>query len=296
MNQNILLSRLFLLATLGISTTVLARPEYMLPTGATTCDQCHLTAFGTGYKPGMIEASLSPLGKFPGLKAWLNPAPIVVGVDTKPIVHSPNNEWNVTVGEAALSIPLRVSDAEDDNFTIQGTFAGMIVTPTITDVQTHLPMASVKWSPHAAKANQTYTVNFSAQEVGTGRTLISEAITAKIHVWPARTTASPKVSQIIIQRAQWNNNQLLLAGKVVFKASVTAEQRATSLATLSMSIKSATGLSIDTPFTLIPDTKGNWTQVLTLTANQVPCAVKLNYEGLNAMRTVKLASLASCVK
>jgi hypothetical protein len=284
---------LIIVAVFSISTDALARPEYVIPTGASNCDSCHLDNFGTGYKAGVLQAAASPLGKIAGLTAFLHPTP-VQGSDTKPILHPLNNQWDVTVDESALFIPLRVSDAEDDNFTIQGTIPiGMSVVSLSTDPQSNLPMMGLRWKPTAAQANKTYTLTLSAKETGTGRTLISDNITTKVRVWSARNSATKNVSHFIIRQAQWNNNQLVLAGKVLFKSNLTAAQRATALARLRMTVKSESGVAVTTPLALSPDSQGNWGSVLANT--QVPCSVKLNYEGLNAARTVKLAP-ESCIK
>jgi hypothetical protein len=284
-------------AALSVSSNALARPEYVIPTGASNCDSCHLDNFGTGYKAGVLQAAASPLGKIAGLFAFLHPAPVLPGSDTKPVLHPLNNEWDVTVGEVGLFIPLRVSDSEDDNFTLQGVVpVGTTVVSLSTNAQTNLPMMGLSWKPSAAQADKTYTFTLSAKETGVGRILVSDTITTKVRVWPARTSATKNVSQFMVRQAQWDNNQLSLAGKVLFKGAVTAAKRAASLAALRMNVKTETGVVIGVPLVLTPDINGNWTKTLALTDTQVPCAVKLDYEGLNAARTVKLAPPASCIK
>jgi hypothetical protein len=282
----------------SISSNVLAQPQYVIPTGATGCSSCHLDSFGTGYKPGVLAAAASPLGKIPGLYLFLHPAPpVVTGSDSKPVIHPVNAQWDVTVGEAALFIPLRVSDAEDDNFIIQGTVPlGTTVATLTADVQSDLPMASLSWLPTATQANKTYTMTVNAKETGAGRTLVSDTITTNVRVWPARTSATRNVGQFMLRQAQWSNHQLSLAGKLLFKPTVSIAQQAVSLATLRMNVRTEAGMTVGVPVALTPDVAGNWTTVLTLTDAQVPCAVRLDYEGLNAARTVKLAPAATCVK
>jgi hypothetical protein len=275
----------------------LAQPQYMAPTGATQCSQCHLDNFGGGYKPGMIAASLSPLGKFAGLKAWLNPTTPPVAADTKPVVHPINPQWDITVGESPLSIPLQVSDAEDDSFVIKGSAPlGATVSTPVTDSQSHLPMATLNWKPTAAQAGKSYNISLTANETGTGRTLVSSAVTATVNVWPARVSATKNVSQLMIQRAQWNNNQLLLEGKVLFNSKVTAAQRTNLLATLQLDLTSKSGLVVSSPAALVADSTGNWKKTVQLSGSQVPCAAKVSYENLVALRSVKLAPAATCVK
>jgi hypothetical protein len=118
----------------------------------------------------------------------------------------------------------------------------------------------------------------------------------KIRVWPARTVASKNVSQFLVQQAQWNNNQLLLAGRVLFNSIVTTSQRDALLANLALNIKSDTNIAIGTPLKLTADTFGNWTQIINLNSSQVPCNAKVDYEGLINQRTVKLAPSTSCIK
>ena len=276
---------------------VCAMPQYMAPTGATRCDQCHLDNFGSGYRPGVLEASASPLGKFPGLIAFLNPKPPVpLGANTPPILHPIDSQWHITVDDAQLNIPLRISDAEDDNVVIKGSvpFGASVSVPT-TDVQSHLPLAFLTWKPTAAQAGKSYTLTLAANEIGIGRNLVSNTLNATVTVWPARTNALKNVSQLIIQRAQWSDEQLLLAGKVLFNSNVTAAQRSTLLASLKVNLTSKNGLIIESPQTLNADSHGNWTKSIVLNASQVPCVAKINYNGLIVTRTVKLAPVATCL-
>ena len=276
---------------------VFAMPQYMAPTGATSCDQCHLDNFGSGYRPGVLAASASPLGKFPGLIAFLNPKPPApVGANTKPVLHPIDSQWHITVNETPLNIPLRISDAEDDNVVIKGSvpFGASVSVPT-TDPQSHLPIAFLTWKPTATQAGKSYTLTLTANEIGTGRNLVSNALTTTVTVWPARNNALKNVSQLIIQRAQWSNEQLLLAGQVIFNSNVTAAQRSNLLASLKVNLTSKNGLVIDSPQTLSADSNGNWTKSIALNASQVPCVAKINYDGLIATRTVKLAPLETCL-
>jgi hypothetical protein len=280
---------------LSVSTETLAKAAYMVPTGATNCAACHVDNYGNGYKPGMLEAAASPWGKFVGLIAWLNAS----ANDTKPVLLPLNTEWDAMVGEE-LVIPLRYSDAEDDSFSLLGKVpVGMKpVFPIAVDAQTHLALAGVIWTPTADQANKTFTINVAAKELGAGRSLISDApnITAvKVRVWPARTSATKDVSHFMVRRAQWNNHQLLLEGKVLFQSSVTLAQRKTALANLTMNIKTESGVVIGSPLKLTTGLNGNWTQTLSLLDTQVPCVVQLDYEGIIATRTVKITP-ATCVK
>jgi hypothetical protein len=298
---------LTLLGSLAVLTVpqAFALPSYVVPTGATSCIQCHDDNFGKGFKTGVLQAAASPLGKIPGLTAYIKslstpviPTPVTpTGTDTKPVIHPINPEWNVTVGESQLIVPLRVSDAEDDSFSFKGSMPqGAAITAPATDAQSTLPMSLLLWSPTASQAGKSYTVSVTANEIGTGRTLVSSPVTATIKVWPARATTSKNVTQLLLDRAQWNNNQLLLTGKLLFKAGLTTDQRAAALASLRLNLKSSIGIAIGSPLALAVDNFGNWKQILTLNASQVPCVAKVDYEGLVAVRTVKLAPASTCIK
>jgi hypothetical protein len=299
MNKKILSIAVLIAGIVSVMREAGARPEFVIPTGATGCKSCHLDDFGGGFKQGILEASV---GGIPGLKAFLHPTPVKSG-DTKPVLHPINEQWDITVGEVPLVIPLIISDAEDDVVAINMSkptdslaTKGAVLSPEYTDTQSNLPVIDFKWQPTAAQANQTYTVNFTAQEKSEGRKLLSNSVTATIHVWPARKTTTKHIKQFKVQRVQWLNNKLSLEGIVVFKDMLTAGQRATSLKTLTVKMRTNSGFSVGSLSPLTVDAKGNWQKTVPFKANAVPCTVKLNYEGLNATSAVKLAPVATCLK
>ncbi|SJM90712.1 hypothetical protein [Crenothrix polyspora] len=292
MNKKILSVATLVIGSISGISDVLAKPEFVIPAGATGCTNCHLDDFGFGFKAGVLDAFK---GGLPGLKAFLHPTPIKSG-DSKPILHPINTYWDVTVGGTPLVLPLLVSDAEDDMFTVNIStptnalpVKGAILSQERTDIASNLPAIDFKWRPTVAQANQTYTVNFTAQEKGTGRTLLSNTVTATINVWPARKTATKNVNQFKIQRAQWSNNTLTLAGAVIFKNGLTTAQRAAALKALYLNMRTNSGLVVGTASHLTVDASGNWKKTVPFKAATVPCTVKLEYEGLNATSPVKLA-------
>lgn len=295
MNKKILSVATLVIGSISGISDVLARPQFVIPTGATRCTNCHLDEFGSGFKPGVLDAFK---GGLLGLKAFLHPTPIKSG-DSKPILHPINTYWDVTVGSAALVIPLLVSDVDADTFTIKTSIpsikngglpiTGGVLLPERTDVASNLPVIDFKWQPTTAQANKTYTVNFTAQEQGLGRKLLSNSVTATINVWPARKSATKNVSQFKVQRAQWSNNALNLTGVVVFKSGLTTAQRAAALKTLNLTMRTNSGLVVGTASHLAVDASGNWKKTLSFKGSSVPCTVKLEYEGLNATSPVKLA-------
>jgi len=291
MNKNLLVTALWAAATVGVATDAQAHSQYVVPTGAAGCTSCHYDNNGSGFKPGVLAAAASPLGKIAGLKAFLHP----VAADTKPVLHPINPKWDVTVGEAPLVISLQVSDAENDTFALHGS-APTGYTLSSAYIKNNLPTVDLKWAPTAAQAGKVYPLSVYVQETGTGRTLSSNTVAANIQVWPARVSTTKNVSQFSMQGAQWKNNTLTLNGQVIFKSTVTAAQRATALKNLTLSITSASGVIISKPLKLFPQPTGNWSKSITLTASEVPCLVKLSYEGLRAARLVSLAPAASCLK
>lgn len=290
MNKLLFSTTLCMAATVGVVTNALAHTEYVAPTGARGCIDCHTSpAGGAGYKPGVLEAFAS--GGIAGLKAFIQ-----ASADTKPVIHPINSKWDVTVGETPILIPLHVSDTENDTFAIHGSApAGYSLSKQYIDSASNLPTVDYKWKPTAAQANKVYTVSFYAKETGTGRTLASNTVTAKIQVWPARVSATKNVSQFALQGAQWKSNKLTLAGQVIFKAGMTSAQRSATIANLRMSVMSAKGVIISSPLLLTPQANGNWSKTLPLTASQVPCNIKVVYEGLKSTRAVSLAP-STCVQ
>lgn len=293
MNKNLLMTTFFTAIAMAQSPDVLARPEYVQPTGAAGCTSCHYDTLGSGFKPGVLAAAQSPQGLIAGLSAFLHPT--TTTPDTKPFLHPINTKWDITVGEVPLIIPLQVTDAENDTFELHGS-APQTYTVSKVYLSNNIPTINFTFTPSAAQANKVLPVSFYVVETGAGRTLSSNTVTATIQVWPARTSATKNVSQFALQGAQWKNNVLTLSGKVVYKSSLTAQQRTAAMANLTMSLTSGSGVVISPPVKLTPAASGYWQKNISLSATAVPCGIKLNYEGLQAARIVSLAPAASCIK
>jgi hypothetical protein len=304
-------------SVLGIVPTVYAHPEFVQPAGAAGCTDCHIMGLEEGveitlgYHPGVLEAFK---GGMPGLKAFItklhckqDPSAAECKPpknNTPPVLLPIKAQWDVTVGEEALVIPLMVNDKEDDMFAV--TLAqpstspkanGALFSAERTDMASRLPAIDFKWKPTPAQANKTYVVNFTVREKGAGRTESSKPATATITVWPARTgqVAKPKISGFVLQRAQWNNGMLNLAGAVEFKLGLSSAQRKVAINALAVKMRSHSGASIGPVWKLAVDANGNWVKSLSLPEGSVPCVIKLNFEGLNASSPVKLAP-SSCVQ
>jgi hypothetical protein len=297
--------------TLGATPRVYALPEFVQPSGAAGCTDCHLDDEGFGFQPGVLDAFK---GGRPGLKAFIKklncskdpaaPECQQPKNNTAPVLLPIKVQWDVTVGEEALVIPLLVDDKEDDMFAItvaqpssSPKAKGGLLLAERTDMASRLPAIDFKWKPTPAQANKTYIVNFTAREKGVGRTEASKPVTATITVWPARTgqVTKPKMSGFVVQRTQWNNGTLNLAGAVEFKQGLSVAQRKAAINALAVKMRSNSGAPIGSAWKLKVDANGNWTKSIGLSEVGVPCVIKLNFEGLNASSPVKLAPSA-CVQ
>lgn len=285
---------LLITASAILAGTALAREEYVDPTGAKGCTDCHKDDLGNGYLPGVLEASASPLGLFEGLREFLRKG-AAQSSNTAPVLHPINAKWDVTVGETPLVIPLQVTDKEDDSFTLHGSAPSGYSSSKVY-VKNNLPTIDFSWRPTAAQANKSYPVSLYVQETGDGSPLKSNTITATIQVWPARNSKTKNVAQFMLQGAQWKNKALTLNGQLTFKSNLSSAQLKTALSSLSMTVTSASGKIISQPVKLSANNTGSWTKTFTLGANETPCTVKVSYEGLNAARPVSQAPSSTCVK
>jgi hypothetical protein len=316
MNKKLLFIALTAVVNMAMITDAAAQASYAFPAGALGCADCHRGSGKRDFYPGILEAfpvdqSLSVAEKIvaihaltneeraPGLaaiKALLNPP--ATSPDTNPVVHPINKQWDVTVGEAPLEIPVYVSDEEDDAFNTLGN--GLTVSPVTVDNATGLSKFTLSWSPTETQAGQTYPVKIFVKESerSAGRILVSNSKVVKVRVWPARANAeTAQVGQFALQSAKWKNNKLDMKGLVMFKEGVTAAQKATALANLTMSLTTdKKGVSVGTPLPLTLNKKGNWSVSIPMDANQVPCSVVADYEGLKASRNVIAAPRKTCLK
>ena len=297
--MNKILTTTLLLSSIALSSQGYAQPQYVTPAGAKGCTDCHFDNFGSGYKTGVIDAFFKyPTNPMQGLYEFLHP---VTNTNTAPVLGAINTQWDVTVGEVGLVIPFSVTDKQGDTFKLVANSTPITTGAAFSDLyinsKTNLPSKDFKWTPVAAQANKNYTLTVYAQETSAGRSLKSNTVSANIRVWPARSSATKNVQQFVLQNAQWAANKLTLSGLVTFKPSVTATQRTTYLNTLTMALRSNAGaVVLGSPVKLTPTTTGSWTKTFTLTGSQVPCLVKVTYEGLNAARTVSAAPAATCLK
>jgi hypothetical protein len=296
MNKKNIISMFGMFALIVCSITGWARPEYVAPTGASGCTDCHVNNSGSGYKTGVITAYYSSSNRMVGLKNYITALNgQVQAPDTQPVLHPINSKWDVTVGELPLVISFQVTDAENDAFALHGSApTGVSISSVYT--KNNLPTIDLSWTPKATDASKVFPLQVYVTETATGRSLSSNTVQATIQVWPARTTTANVVTQFSMESAQWQNNVLTLNGQVVLKNTLSVAQRKAALNTLKLNVKSNFGKIIVNATKLSVDAKGSWVKKITLTAAQVPCTVKLTYEGLRASRPVSLAPSATCVK
>jgi hypothetical protein len=309
---------------LTLSQQALAHPEYIVPAGAISCSDCHngdsrSKNFQTGILAAFpIDQTLSNADKVLAIQALRGtpPAisqtvkdvlayinhnvlnPVALNPDTKPVLSTPSNTWDITVGEGTLNVPYSVVDAENDTFSILGT--GMPASAITVDPVTQAQKFSLSWTPNAVHAGQSYPINVYVRENhrNIGRFLTSNFVPASIKVWPARANANTaQVGQFALYNAQWDSfsSTVTLSGQLAFKDGVTAEQQATSLSTLPLAVSSAKGKAVSAPAPLTADDMGMWTASVLVAPKKVPCSVIVNYEGLKAQRPV-IGAPANCIK
>jgi hypothetical protein len=264
------------------------------------CTSCHTSQPGSGdtVKPAAKQAYNN--GELNGLKEYLK----IFNANSKPVLLPINGQWNVQVGEIPLTIPLSVKDKEADNFVMQLSNASQPVAPKgysfskpYTLASNQLPTVNFIWKPTTAQKNKNYTASFSANETtATGSKQLSNIVTANIFVWAARpVSAKYIINQFMVDNAKWAANKLTLTGRIAFKPKISAPIKAAALNALRLRLKSNAGAVVGIPMPIKPNTLGVWTSTMPLTAAQVPCLIKAEYEGLTVASTVKPVP-STCLK
>lgn len=278
-------------------------PAYVAPTDASGCTSCHNDNYGNGFRSGILAAFEQ--GGLVALKAFLHPVVVspvdpnpedntdpddsIEPVNTKPVIRPINSKWDITVGEAPLVIPIKVYDAESNSFDLHGTApVGYSFSAVYLDNVTKLPTSDFIWSPTATQANKSYLLNIYASE--TDSDVSSSPIRVVVQVWPARVSNTKNISQFQLTGAQLKNGKLNLTGTLNYRAGLTDSQKASAQATLTMSVKDLMGNTINSPVKISPQANGNWYKTLTLTTTNIPCTIKLEYEGLRVSRNLGFAS------
>ncbi len=304
MQKKLIASTVLIIAGAGMTSNVYAKAEWAARFGV-GCESCHTSSNGTDNNVKGSAQSAYNSGGLNGLKTYLagnNGGGTPVTPNTKPVISPIAMEWDVDAGEK-LTIPLSVSDAEQDDFQIKigGKIVGAVLSSEYTD-SNGLPTVGFEWTPTALQANKVYKVVFKAKEIkAKGKT--SSPVTAKIRVWPAGDKDQASVSKLIVSKTKWTDGKLELKGKVVLNKILTATEKAEFLNRNDLSInltqgKLGTGavISQSLPFTTM-DAAGNWTVTgIDLAATPAfSCDLTADFEGKKASRKIAGAP-KDCIK
>jgi hypothetical protein len=231
----------------------------------------------------------------------LNPAkitcidPIILPTaqNTKPILKTVPQEWDVNVGEL-LSIPLSVNDAQQDEFTLTSTMI-MGEFGAVHNNNENLPTIDFLFTPTEEQGNKIYTTTFSAKETKTTQHYVSNKVAIKIRVWPSTNHDIDAATQLTISNAQWQSSTLHLDGQVVLNHLLTMEERQAFInQQFDLIIRSPEDniLHIEP---LILSNQGLWEISFPLSLQQTPCHVMLEFNTRKARHQVLNAPL-SCFK
>ncbi|MEY3280158.1 MAG: hypothetical protein RL674_143 [Pseudomonadota bacterium] len=231
----------------------------------------------------------------------LNPAkitcidPIILPTaqNTKPILKTVPQEWDVNVGEL-LSIPLSVNDAQQDEFTLTSTMI-MGEFGAVHNHNENLPTVNFLFTPTEEQGNKIYTTTFSAKETKTTQHYVSNKVAVKIRVWPSTNHDIDAATQLTISNAQWQSSTLHLDGQVVLNHLLTMEERQAFInQQFDLIIRSPEDniLHIEP---LILSNQGLWEISFPLSLQQTPCHVMLEFNTRKARHQVLNAPL-SCFK
>lgn len=294
--KNVLASSALIMACAGVS-NVSARPEYAAQLGV-SCLLCHHSSVGNGSN--IRSAALSAFmegGVVPGLKNFVdgNKTP----TNSKPVISSIALEWDAEAGQA-LTIPLSVTDAEQDAFQIAGKLPSGFSLSAEYTASNGLPTVDFQWTPTDAQANKIYTVKFTAKETSTTKKLSSAPVIAKIRVWPAGDRDQAYIGKFMVSTTKWTADNLKLKGKVTFSKLVTATEKAAFLSRTDLTVSltqgtTGTGTSIRSLEPIALDQGGNWI------LNNIPlvapfsCKVTVEFEGKFAARKITGAP-TDCLK
>jgi hypothetical protein len=231
----------------------------------------------------------------------LNPAkitcidPIILPTaqNTKPILKTVPQEWDVNVGEL-LSIPLSVNDAQQDEFTLTSTMI-MGEFGAVHNHNENLPTVDFLFTPTEEQGNKIYTTTFSAKETKTTQHYVSNKVAVKIRVWPSTNHDIDAATQLTISNAQRQSSTLHLDGQVVLNHLLTMEERQAFInQQFDLIIRSPEDniLHIEP---LILSNQGLWEISFPLSLQQTPCHVMLEFNTRKARHQVLNAPL-SCFK
>lgn len=203
--------------------------------------------------------------------------------NTKPVLNSVAQQWDVQVGEL-LSIPLSVSDTEQDEFTI---LTSKLVGSTLSEVHPDaagLPSIDFEWTPTQANLNKIQAITFQAKEKSTKPALVSNKVSVKVRVWAKGDRNAASITKLNVMTSKFAAGTLKLAGNVKFNSLLTAAERQAFIEqTLDLTVNDVNGSNLYSD-SLVLDTKGNWTVSIPMIS--APCDITLEFAGQNASRKV----------
>jgi len=212
------------------------------------------------------------------------------GKNAKPVVDAIAPTWDAEVGQT-LEIPVYGLDCDDDAIDIKVTKAppGSSLSAEELDEASRKLASIFTWTPSARQANKTYPLVFRALESETRAHLGSQPRKARVRVWPEGGISAGAVSSLSVSRAQWKagSGQLTVTGKAKFSRLLSAKERKELAAGVALSVVNGS-TALVSGVTLKPN--GLWTAKVSLSADQVPCAVGAEFGGTTAaVRSVKAA-------
>jgi len=294
----ILTSSAVILAALGMTAKVSANPQIAGKYGTADCTLCHTSMDGgqNNLRPGVEAAYDKDKKNLTALRQLLEGGSPTT--NTKPTLSLIGAEWDAEVGQM-LTIPLSVSDNEQDSFAIVGKYPNGSFSPEYT-ADNSLPTVDYQFTPTAAQANKVFKVKFQAKETDTVKKYASNAIQAKIRVWPAGDRDQAFVSKWIVAKTKWQNGSVSLSGKVVLNKLMNAEEKNAFLGRndLVVDISQGTdglGAVISAAQPLSFDNKGNWSLANLPLAEPFACSLTVEFEGKKASRKIAGAP-KTCLK
>lgn len=288
-----------LMVAAGMTANVSANPQIAAQYGTADCTLCHTSMDGSenNLRAGMEAAYDQDKKNLTALRKLLEGG-ATGGVNTKPTLSPVAAEWDAEVGQT-LSIPLSVSDSEQDSFEIVGKYPGGSFSPEY-GADNQLPTVDYQFTPSADQANKVYKVKFQARETETQKHYVSNPVQASIRVWPAGARELSYVSKWVVSKAKWTDGRLSLQGKAVLNKMMNADEKSAFFSRNDLSVNisqgtDGTGAAIASALPISFDGKGNWSLNDLPLAEPFSCALTVEFEGKNAGRKIAGAP-KTCLK
>lgn len=273
------LSYMTLLLLAGLADAA-ATEQIMRENNAPSCASCH------------TQGQYSKSEGKAGLKAFLDArakAETAYRLKHRPTISPIAMTWDINAGQS-LSIPLSVSDPEQDTFHITGTVPSGSILTKETTAANGLPTVFFKWTPTAAQANKSYALKFVAKETASAKKLASAAVTATVRVWPADGKEPAYISQLLVASSRWAAEKLTLKGSMTPNKMLTASEKSQLLArtdftaTLSQGSTGLGALIAHVPIKFMAN--GNWTLPDIPLAAPFACQITIVVANVKATRAI----------